>query len=114
MPQAARAAHADRSAARARARPEPQPPPRRTVTITGRPEGPRQRHLQAVEPGTTLGRRSAIAAPARGSRLIHIERRRPPRSAHERLGSQPDRLAMWALLMALLLIVVVAATSSHP
>jgi hypothetical protein len=84
------------------------------VTITGQPDGPRQRHLQAVAPGTAVGRRSAIAAPSRGSRLIHIERRRPPRRAHQRLGSQPDRLARWALLMALLLIVVVAATSSHP
>jgi hypothetical protein len=101
MPQAARAAHGDSA-------------PRRTVTITGRPDGPRQRHLQAVAPDTVFERRSAVAAPTRGSRLIHIERRRPPRRAQERLGSQPDRLAMWALLMALLLIVVVAATSSHP
>jgi hypothetical protein len=99
MPQAARAAHGDSA-------------PRRTVTITGRPDEPRQRHLQAVAPG--FERRSAVATPTRSSRLIHIERRRPPRRAQERLGSQPDRVAMWALLMALLLIVVVAATSSHP
>ena len=38
--------------------------------------------------------------------------RRPPRRAHERAGSRPDRIAMWAVLLGLLL-VLVAATSSH-
>jgi hypothetical protein len=39
-------------------------------------------------------------------------RRRPPMSAHERPGFRPDRAAMWAVLLGLLL-VLVAATSSH-
>jgi hypothetical protein len=59
--------------------------PRRTVTITGRPERVVPRHL----------------------RLVEIERRRPPRTAVERLGPRPDRIAMWAVLMALFLILVV-------
>jgi hypothetical protein len=58
-------------------------PPRRTVTITGRPE--KARHLRVVE----------------------IDRRRPPRRAVERLGPRPDRIAMWAVFMALFLILVV-------
>ena len=111
MPQAARAARGERPAT-VRGHAEAQPGPRRTVTITGRPDGPR--HLYPVAPDTDATPSAPLAAPARSSRLIHIERRRPPRRAHERLGSQPDRLAMWALLMALLLIVVVAATSSQP
>jgi hypothetical protein len=31
----------------------------------------------------------------------------------ERFGSQPDRIAMWAVMMALAL-VVIAALSAHP
>jgi hypothetical protein len=57
--------------------------PRRTVTITGHPE--RVRHLRVVE----------------------YDRRRPPRKPVERLGPRPDRVAMWAVFMALFLILVV-------
>ena len=39
-------------------------------------------------------------------------RRRPPRSVHERAGSRPDRIAMWAVLLGVVL-VLAAATSSH-
>jgi hypothetical protein len=39
-------------------------------------------------------------------------RRRPPVLAHERSGFRPDRAAMWAVFLGLLL-VLVAATSSH-
>jgi hypothetical protein len=56
--------------------------PRRTVTITGHPDRPRLR-------------------------LVEIDRRRPPRGAVERLGPRPDRVALWAVFMALFLIVVV-------
>jgi hypothetical protein len=62
-----------------------EPATRRTVTITGHPDRPAPRHL----------------------RLVEVERRRPPRSAVERLGPRPDRLAMWAVFMALFLILVV-------
>jgi hypothetical protein len=90
--------------------------PRRTVTITGRPDGPPPRRpdsivraaprtdsLLAVRPGTLSDRLP---------RMVEIKRRRPPRSAPERLGPRPDRIAMWALLMAVVL-VLVAATSSN-
>jgi len=39
-------------------------------------------------------------------------RRRPPRALHERAGFRPDRLAMWAVFLGLLL-VLVAALSGH-
>ena len=39
-------------------------------------------------------------------------RRRPPRGARERAGTRPDRIAMWAVLLGVVL-VLVAATSSH-
>ena len=39
-------------------------------------------------------------------------RRRPARRPHERAGFKPDRIAMWAVLLGILL-VLVAATSSH-
>jgi hypothetical protein len=38
--------------------------------------------------------------------------RRPARPAHERPGFRPDRAALWAVVLGLLL-VLVAATSSH-
>jgi hypothetical protein len=39
-------------------------------------------------------------------------RRRPPRRAYERAGFQPDRVAMWAVCLGLLL-VFVAVVSAH-
>jgi hypothetical protein len=60
---------------------------RRTVTITGRPE-----------------KRFAPPPP-------RLEHRRPRPRATERLGPRPDRVAMWAVMMALFLIVVTAASS---
>ena len=64
-------------------------PGRRTVTIRG----------QGAE-------RGGVGARASGS-----TRRRQPRP-HERSGFRPDRIAMWAVLLGVML-VVVAATSSH-
>jgi hypothetical protein len=63
------------------------PPERRTVTIRGR----------GAERDLTW--------------TAH-QRRRPARPVHERHGFKPDRAAMWAVLLGLLL-VLVAATSSH-
>ena len=45
-------------------------------------------------------------------RNVEVERRRPPRRAIERVGPRPDRLAMWALMMGLVLILVALSTSS--
>jgi hypothetical protein len=39
-------------------------------------------------------------------------RRRPPRRAYERAGFRPDRVAMWAVILGLLL-VLVAVMSAH-
>ena len=64
-------------------------PGRRTVTIRG----------QGAE-------RGGVGASANGS-----ARRRQPRP-YERSGFRPDRVAMWAVLLGVMLIVV-AATSSH-
>jgi hypothetical protein len=69
------------------------PPPgeRRTVRIGGHPEG-------SLEAARFHRDRSS--------------RRRPPRRAHERLGARPDRIAMWAFALGLLLIVI-AILSAH-
>ncbi|MEA2318812.1 MAG: hypothetical protein QOD44_3001 [Solirubrobacteraceae bacterium] len=63
--------------------------PRRTVQITGRP-----------------------ASASSVTRLVEVERRRPARGPAERFGTRPDRVALWAVLLAFFLILV-AATSSH-
>jgi hypothetical protein len=39
-------------------------------------------------------------------------RRRPQRRVHERAGFKPDRIAMWAVLLGILL-VLVAVLSAH-
>ena len=80
---------------------------RRTVTITGRPE------KRFAPPPRPLG--PAPAAPHRTSfrspRFVAIERRRlRPRTA-DRVGPRPDKVAMWALVMALFLILVTVASS---
>jgi hypothetical protein len=71
-----------------REEPTAAPPERRTVVIRGRGA---ERDL------TWTAQRS---------------RDRPTRPVHERPGFKPDRAAMWAVLLGLLL-VLVAATSSH-
>jgi hypothetical protein len=67
----------------------PAAPERRTVKIGGRPEG----SLEAA-------------------RFQRDRTRRPPRTAHERIGARPDRLAMWAVALGILLILI-AILSSH-
>jgi hypothetical protein len=65
-------------------------PGRRTVEIRGR----------------------TVPAPA-VPRSLELDRtRRPSRRAVERVGPRPDRLAMWALLMGLVLILVALSTSA--
>ena len=63
------------------------PDERRTVQITGRPVS--------------------------SLRLVEVERRRPPRTAMERLGPRPDRIAMWAVLLGVFCCIV-ALTTAHP
>jgi hypothetical protein len=63
----------------------PAPGERRTIRIGGRPEG----SLEATR----------------------AQRRRPPRTAHERVGHRPDRLAAWAVALGLLLILIAVLTA---
>lgn len=85
------------------ARPSAQGRPRRTVTINGRPDGPPPaRHLNVVPP--------TRAALGLGSRVVQVERRRPARRS-SRVGANPDRLAMWAVMMAVFLVLVTLLSS---
>jgi hypothetical protein len=68
--------------------------------------------------GALPGRRTieirgrTVPAPA-VPRSLELDRtRRAPRRAVERVGPRPDRLAMWALLMGLVLILVAISTAS--
>jgi hypothetical protein len=73
---------------------------RRTVSITGRPaeQGPPLRLVGEISP-------SAHDAPMRS-------RRRPPLRVIDRIGTRPDRIAAWAVLLG---VVFVLATllSAH-
>jgi hypothetical protein len=84
-------------------------PARRTVVITGRPDKARvPLRDAAARPSATV-----VSLPgARGPKIAQIDRRRPPRRPVERLGPRPDRIAMWAVVMALFLILV-TILSSH-
>ncbi len=86
-----RAPEAGRPASGARRDPHPRGtalPARRTIEIRGR------------------------TVPAPAVPRIEIDRSRPPRRAPaERAGSHPDRLALWALLMGLMLILVAVGTA---
>ena len=65
------------------------PGERRTIRIAGRPEG----SLEAAR--------------------FHREHgRRAPRTAHQRIGARPDRLAMWAFALGMLLILIALLTAS--
>jgi hypothetical protein len=85
----------------------------RQDVATEHPRGPR------VKGSATPGRRiieirgRTVPAPM-VPRPIDTERRRPPRRALERVGGRPDRVAMWALLMGLLLILVAIGTADTP
>ena len=63
-------------------------PDRRTVKIGGRPEG----SLEAA-------------------RYQRDRSRRPRRTAHERVGHRPDRIAMWAFALGMLLILIAVLTA---
>ena len=63
-------------------------PERRTVKIGGHPEG----SLEAA-------------------RYQRDRARRPRRTAHERVGHRPDRIAMWAFALGLVLILIAVLTA---
>ena len=54
-----------------------------------------------------------VPAPA-VPRPAEPDRRRPQRRPVERVGTRPDRVAMWALMMGLLLILVAIGTADTP
>jgi hypothetical protein len=86
---------------------------RRTVTITGRPEKrfappPPPRALEVLPARPP---RAALGATGRTPRFVQIERRRPRARAADRLAPRPDKVAMWAVVMALFLILVTVASS---
>jgi hypothetical protein len=64
-------------------------PARRTIEIRGR----------------------TVPAPAVPRSSTEIERRRPTRRPVERVGARPDRVAMWAMLMGIVLILVAVGTA---
>lgn len=68
--------------------------------------------LASYERPAASAERRTVTITGRGADPYRGARRRPPRSAHERVGFRPDRMAMWAVLLGVLLILV-AATSSH-
>jgi hypothetical protein len=93
----------------------PSPPARRTVLITGRPDGPPPRRPESIvraAPRAELLPSRPGALAERLPRMVEVQRRRPSRPPRERLGPRPDRIAMWALLMAVAL-VLVTAMSAH-
>jgi len=49
--------------------------------------------------------------PGYAHRFAQIERRRPPRRSVERYGHRPDRVALWAFLFGVLLVIVAIATA---
>jgi hypothetical protein len=64
----------------------------------------------AIPRGTAVPGRRTVTI--RGQVAARPEPRRPRRDPYDRVGSRPDRIAMWAVVLCVLLILV-AATSSH-
>jgi hypothetical protein len=89
-----------------------------------REEPPRdetRRNEELAVPGTGVPGRRTVSIQGRGTERYRgtpgdyhgvPERRRPARRPHERSGFKPDRAAMWAVLLGVLMILA-AATSSH-
>jgi len=59
---------------------------------------------------TTDGRRTVVIR-GQGGLPATPRRERPPRTAGERLGHRPDRIAAWAVALGLLLIIIAFATA---
>jgi hypothetical protein len=78
-------------------------------------EGRRARVKGSATPGRRMIEIRGRTVPApMVPRPLETDRRRPPRRAIERVGGRPDRIAMWALLMGLLLILVALGTADGP
>ncbi len=96
--------------------------PSHATALTGdaRPVGGRQAISEPVAGSWSVGeqvaeRRTVTIRGYGGERNLpwsETARRRPQRPVHERAGFRPDRLAMWAVLLGVLL-VLVAVASGH-
>jgi hypothetical protein len=94
--------------------------PARSRVAAAIPERPAQGVAARPAPsahGTGVPGRRTVKITGYGSQrnLIYASReprRRPPERPHERAGFKPDRVAMWAVLLGVLL-VLVAAMSAH-
>jgi hypothetical protein len=84
-------------------------------TDTARPAAAARRESHAK--GTPIPARRTVEIRGRTvpapvvPRPVEIDRRRPSRRPIERVGTRPDRLAMWALLMGIVLILVAVGTA---
>ena len=111
------------------ARPGSDTPSRKTVTIRGHVPPPPQPAASAslrdvdVAPRRFTSRRPlpvslrpsimpASSTPVRPAGALASSRHRPPRPMIERMGGAPDRLAMWAFVMAVFLVVVATVSAS--
>jgi hypothetical protein len=80
-------------------------------------EEERGEFTELVIPGQGVPGRPTVQIRGRGAEarvdalLSDRARRRPPRTVSERLGPRPDRVALWALLLAVVLIITAVATA---
>jgi len=80
---------------------------------SGPQRGPRMKGDGTPGRVTVEIRGRTVPAPA-VPRPLEVDRNRPQRRAVERVGARPDRVAMWALLMGLVLILVAIGTADAP
>jgi len=80
---------------------------------SGPQRGPRMKGDGTPGRVTVEIRGRTVPAPA-VPRPLEVDRNRPQRRAVERVGARPDRVAMWALLMGLMLILVAIGTADAP
>jgi hypothetical protein len=79
------------------------------VDATGAPLWPSG---DAIVRGGQAGRRTVKIGGRPGELQASPVRRRPPRTASERLGARPDRVAAWAFALGILLILIAVATAN--
>jgi len=78
---------------------------------------PRGEFTELIIPGQGVPGRPTVQIRGRGAegridaQLPDRQRRRPSRTVSERLGPRPDRVALWALLLAVVLIITAVATA---
>jgi hypothetical protein len=80
-------------------------------------EEERGEFTELIIPGQGVPGRPTVQIRGRGTEgrvdalMSDRARRRPPRTVSERLGPRPDRVALWALLLAVVLIITAVATA---